>query len=263
MAEKHPEGDRNFDDLLDRFQRNIYDSMKGRIRLAVLKRDFDEFVLCSKLRVLDVGAGHGVWASQLLDQGHSVVLTDISQRMLTAAHQRLSDRADWDQLKGRVDFHRCALQDLNPLFPDGFDVVCCHAVLEWLEDPQQALSHLSAATRKGGWLSLLFYNLDGLIYKNLLRGNYKKIISEDFRGTQGGLTPLNPLRADEVRRWSAEQGYKLLCHSGMRVFHDYIFNPKVQQMNEELALQMELQWSRHEAFRGVGRYVHFLLQKEG
>jgi len=34
----------NFDDLAPRFARNIYSSMKGEIRLAVLKRDFQEFL---------------------------------------------------------------------------------------------------------------------------------------------------------------------------------------------------------------------------
>ena len=31
--------DRNFDDLIGKFKRNIYATLKGQIRLAVLKRD--------------------------------------------------------------------------------------------------------------------------------------------------------------------------------------------------------------------------------
>ncbi len=54
-----------------------------------------------------------------------------------------------------------------------FDLVLCHAVLEWLAQPQQALHKLFGLIRPGGHLSLMFYNRDALIFRNLIRGNWR------------------------------------------------------------------------------------------
>lgn len=261
MPAKHPEGDRDFDQLLGRFQRNIYDSMKGRIRLAVLRRDFDEFVIGDGQKVLDVGAGHGRWAAHLLRQGHSVTLTDISPGMLTVAEQWLSTQPFWAAAQQRASFQHCALQEVDRQFPHAFDVVCCHAVLEWMERPREALVHLARVTRAGGWLSLLFYNINGVVYKNLLRGNYQKIKNNDFRGTRGSLTPLHPLRIEDVLHWAEVEQLQLICESGVRVFHDYILDPHIREANEDQILEMELALSRQPAFCRLGRYTHFLLKK--
>lgn len=76
--------DRNFDGIAPRFTRNIYHSAKGQLRLAILRRDFAEFLPMhnAPLRVLDAGGGQGQFALELAGQGHSLVLTDISAEML-------------------------------------------------------------------------------------------------------------------------------------------------------------------------------------
>jgi tRNA 5-carboxymethoxyuridine methyltransferase len=38
-----------------------------------------------------------------------------------------------------------------------FDVVCCHAVLEWLADPEEDVEHLARFLRPEGRLWLMFY----------------------------------------------------------------------------------------------------------
>lgn len=261
MARKHPAGDRNFDGLVKRFQRNIYQTMKGQVRLAVLRRDFMEFVTESELHVLDVGAGEGRWAAELLTAGHHVTLSDISGEMLDAARGWFSQQPWWAECQNRVRWSQCPLQEIDREFQVPFDVVNCHAVLEWLDDPSVALGHLASVLKPGGWLSVIFYNVDGLIFKNLLRGNYQKIASQDFRGYRGSLTPSNPLRISDVLSWFAAQNMDVQCQSGIRVFHDYILDAQVKQANPSQALAMELNFSRLQPYRDLGRYIHLLARK--
>lgn len=257
---KHPVGDRNFDGLVRRIRRNIYDSMKGKARLAVLRQDFGEFVSGNNLDILDVGAGEGRWASELVFKGHRLVLTDISKEMIQASKAWFSQQSWWAEKQHCVSWKQCALQDLGSI-KNQFDVVNCHAVLEWLEAPEQAIKILAAKVKMGGWLSIIFYNVDGLIYKNLLRGNFAKVRSRDIRGQRGSLTPCSPLHVDQVRGWLTHAGFEQVCYSGIRVFHDYILSTPSQPIQDPDIIEMELAHSRQDPFRGLGRYIHLLVRK--
>lgn len=261
MTDKHPLEDRNFDDLAQRFQNKIYDSMKGQLRLAVLRRDFDEYLTLEGKRALDVGAGQGQWAVEMLRRGCTVYLTDISAEMLLLARTNIGNADLTAEQKANADFQQISMQELARRNVGQFDVVTCHAVLEWLDQPADFFAAVEPLLVAGGWCSLIFYNINGLIFKNLLRTNYAKVISRDFRGARGGLTPLNPLHPDEVRAWAGEWGYDLVCQSGIRVFHDYVLDKKLYERDPEAVEQLELLYSRQQPYRDLGRYLHLLLRK--
>jgi S-adenosylmethionine-dependent methyltransferase len=254
-------GDRNFDELAGRFQRNIYASLKGQIRLGVVERDFQEFLpeqdsdTC--LRVLDAGGGQGQMARQIARRGHKVVLCDISTKMLELARESLAK----EDLLHAVELRHASIQEVVGAGAEQFDVVTCHAVLEWLAEPQQVLELLSNAVKPGGVLSILYYNLNGLIYKNLLRTNFKKVRKQAWRGYRGSLTPTTPLRPEQVDEWLAALSVARQCESGIRVFYDYIFNQEDRVRDPEGILEMELQHSREMAYKHLGRYIHVLCRK--
>ncbi|HEY7773882.1 MAG TPA: methyltransferase domain-containing protein [Marinagarivorans sp.] len=263
MPAKHPDKDRNFDDLSQRFSRNIYDSPKGRLRLAVLKRDFQQFVDRPQLDILDAGAGQGQFGLWLAQQGHKVVLTDISSEMLAEAQKAASAHT----FEYPPAFYQRDLWSLRAALStdadnDGrYDLVACHAVLEWLENPLDAVAELAGLVRPGGWLSLLFYNVHGLVFKNLLRASYKRVLNKDLKGQKGSLTPINPLDPNEVLAAVANAGLVTAAHSGVRVFHDYILNRDDQAKDYATAEALELALSTQEPYRSLGRYVHVLARK--
>jgi S-adenosylmethionine-dependent methyltransferase len=261
MSPKHPPEDRNFDDLATRFQNKIYDSMKGRLRLAILRRDFAEHVVLAGMRALDIGAGQGQWAMEMLRRNASVHLTDVSAEMLGLAQSNVAQADITEEQRTRASFQQIALQEIAGLNLPPFDVMTCHAVLEWLDQPEGFFAAVDSLLVSGGWCSLIFYNVNGLIFKNLLRTNYKKVMVGDFRGARGGLTPLNPLRPEQVIDWAEAWNYEVVCHSGIRVFHDYVLDKRLYEKDPDVVENLELQYSRQPPYRDLGRYVHLLLRK--
>lgn len=269
MAKQPTNQDRNFDDLAKRFQKNIYGGLKGEIRLAVLKRDFCEhfFVapfgeqkLTTPLRILDAGGGQGQFSLHFARAGHSVVICDISAEMLKLAEQEILAQG----LECNVQLIHCAIQDLSHHLSEDnreFDVVLCHAVVEWVANPADLLADLMTYLKPEGLLSLIFYNLHSLIYKNLLRTNFKKIKQQDFGGARGSLTPINPLYPEQVFKWMNELPITILSTSGIRVFYDYILNAEHREHDPQGVIDLELVFSRNQAYQLLGRYIHVLSKK--
>lgn len=166
--------DRHFDELATRFAEKIYGGAKGAIRLAVLQADLAEILPPRPLRVLDIGAGLGHMSLWLAQQGHAVTLTEPAEPMLQGARQQFADAGQ------QATFIQAPWQEVEAHVDGRFDLVICHAVLEWLAEPQAILPVLHRLTAADGWLSLAFYNRDALIYRNLLKGHFKKAAQPDL-----------------------------------------------------------------------------------
>ncbi len=269
MTKQPIDEDRNFDDLAERFKRNIYGGLKGEIRLAILNRDFaghvdiisvEQSAPFKQLRILDAGGGQGQFSLSFAEAGHSVVICDISAEMLKLAEAQVVAK----NLQPRVQLVQSAIQDLDKHLSASecqFDLVLCHAVLEWVVNPREVLCHLNSYMKPKGFLSLTFYNLHSLIYKNLLRTNFKKIQQQDFGGARGSLTPINPLYPEQVFAWLDQLPLTQVTVSGIRVFHDYIFNEAQRERDPQSLIELELELSRKQPYQMLGRYIHVLVQK--
>ncbi len=261
MTSDTPLEDRNFDDLADRFARNIQNSLKGQIRFAVVERDLEEtvpeLIQGKPLRILDAGGGLGAFALQLARQGHELVYCDISGKMLNMARQQ----AEQEGLADRLRFYHEPVQTLIQR-DQQFDLILFHAVLEWLANPRDVLDQILTAMGPGTKLSLLFYNERSIVFRNLLRGNFFRAISDTQRGDKGSLTPLHPLNPDDVRAWIAAHDTRLLCESGVRTFFDYAEKPRLARRTPEQIMEMEIRFSRQLPYRELGRYYHLVIDKQ-
>ncbi len=250
--------DTNFDDLTEHFQKRIYGSRKGKIRLAVLQRDLEQHVPAwakGGLKVIDVGAGLGQMGLQLAGLGHDVCINDISANMLAAAKQTACEQ----DIEKNIQWSHAPFQDLEA---KPYDLVLCHAVLEWLEKPESFIAKLHELTHADSLVSLMFYNKDALVFHNLVRGNFKKINNNDFSGMKGGLTPPNPLQPTWVEDKLNQHGFETFYRSGIRVFSDYVGMKRGGNEHEADVLSMELRYSQHMPYVLLGRYVHVMCRRK-
>jgi len=262
MDDSHPREDRNFDDLADRFAKSIYGTTKGRIRLALLTEDLTEnlpglYAGGGPINILDAGCGMAQMGSELAGKGHSVDFCDLSGRMLELAGTMASDAGVLE----RCSFHQGPFQAFIKGKDDAFDLILFHAVLEWLVEPKASLEALVASLAPGGALSLMFYNVNCLIHRNAILGNFRKVMSGEFGGFSRSFTPLHPLDPAEVEAWVADLGLTVIRKTGVRVFTDYMTKDVQNARSYEDTLEVERAHCRKEPFASMGRYVHLLCRK--
>ena len=266
--------DRNFDELAQRFARRVYGGLKGEIRLAVLWADLQPALAelsqrrGDSLRVLDVGGGLGQLAVRLAERGHDVVYNDLSPVMLEQARHRARTCGVELAIEWICAPYQSLLQAPIGSLPQGgdpmpgFDLILCHALLEWLEEPELLVPALASLLRPGGYLSLCFYNPAAKTYRNLIRGNFDWLNQEQaYRSDAGSLTPNNPSSLQQVREWLRQSQLEVTSESGLRVFHDYVVEKRGGHQSPEQVLEMELRYSREEPFKWLGRYLHLMARR--
>ena len=246
--------DRIFDGIADKFTKNIYGTTKGRLRHTLLCDVLTPFVSQNEkpLNILEIGGGTGVMSAHLASLGHNIVLTDASKEVLEQAKVSLDPFTN-------VEIRHQYLQEIKDIHD--FDMVLCHAVLEWLEAPYEAITNLYNSMRKGATLSLSFFNQDANLFANAIYGNFDYIAKGMKAKKQVRLNPNQPLSAMKVVEFCESIGFNILDKSGVRCFHDYMRDISHQSAKYEDLLAVERQYHRQQPYLWLGKYFHLMLEK--
>ncbi len=121
-----------------------YSDFEFRVCDAILEHFLRESLPKNKkLNILDVGCGIGRFSKPLLEQGHSVALTDISQGMLDKAKKLLKNFSN-------IKFYKESVTNLK--HSDGeFDVVIMmNAILDYCGDHAEAVKEAFRVLKRGG-----------------------------------------------------------------------------------------------------------------
>lgn len=159
------------------------------------------------LDVLDAGGGTGGLAVPLAELGHHVTVVDPSPDALAGLERRAAEAGVTVRaLQGDAD----ALLDV--VGPDSADLVLCHSVLEYVDDPAAAMSSIARTVRHGGVVSVLAANQVAAVLHRGLAGHF-----EDARrllgSAQGRWGEHDPM----PRRFTSGMLAELLAGAGLRV----------------------------------------------
>ncbi|MGW4205314.1 class I SAM-dependent methyltransferase, partial [Streptomyces sp. NPDC004726] len=147
-------------------------SLRTSVVWEVLEDAIDRRVKASgsdTLDVLDTGGGSGSFAVPIARLGHRVTVVDPSPNALFALERRVAEAGVADRVRG-------VQGDVHGLFEvverEGHDVVLCHGVLEYVDDPAEGVRNAVAALRPSGALSLLAAGLGGAVLARALAGHF-------------------------------------------------------------------------------------------
>ncbi|MFG3022740.1 class I SAM-dependent methyltransferase [Streptomyces sp. NPDC048254] len=227
-----------------------------------MARQLDEqiagrFPVGQRLRVLDVGMGQGTQALRLARAGHQVTGIEREPAMIAAAREALAGEPEG--IRERVRIVEGDGRDTGVHFlPGSFDVVLCHGVLMYVEEPDALLAGLARMLAPGGLLSLLVRNADALAMRPGLSGDWAGAM--DAFDTVSYLNRLGlEVRADRLTTLTAAlAGIGAPLHSwyGVRVFTDTAADGTEPPDGLETLLAVEERAGRTDPYRTVAALLH-------
>lgn len=247
--------DRNFDGIADKFQKNIYGSTKGRLRHELLLAHLNQHTNLESdlLSVLDAGGGTGVMTESLIEMGHKVTLTDISDEALGQAKVRIKPA-----VQSQLEFIHGDILSLHE--SQQYDLVICHAVLEWVNDWQAVINKLLALVKPKGMLSLSFFNRDAQLFGNMCYGNFDYVEQGMQVKNRVRLTPNKPIKPKDVLNFLYSKPLEIKHQAGIRCFHDYMRDLDKQEKHYAQLKALELEYGSQEPYKWLGKYFHVLME---
>lgn len=167
------------------------------------------------LDIVDVGGGTGGLAVQFAALGHNVTVVDASPDALAAAQRRAAEAAarlaavQWDA--GGVD---------GVVGTAAADLVICHNVLEYVEEPADAMAAIARVLRPSATVSVLAANAVAAVLHRALAGRFAEARLMLSRvGSGPGAAPGRGRGADDataIRRFTLAELTTLIEGAGLR-----------------------------------------------
>ena len=160
------------------------------------------------LDIVDVGGGTGGFAVPFAALGHHVTVVDPSPDALAGAQRRAAERqVPLAAVQGDAD----GLDHLTG--ENSADLVICHSVLEYVEDPTAAMAAIARVLRPGGTVSVLAANAVAAVLHRALSGRYdqaREILAGITAGSQADMV------VDGRRRFTLAGLTELIEGAGLR-----------------------------------------------
>jgi S-adenosylmethionine-dependent methyltransferase len=218
----------------------------------------------SPLRALDVGCGTGANGLRLAQFGFHVTLLDSSPAMLEIARSAARKAG----VTEKIEIKQVGADQLSNLFdPGSFDVVLCHNVLEFVEDPGIVLRGTARALRdSSGILSLLVRNRAGEVFKAAILSGDLALAEQSLDAECGN----EALYGGSVRLFTPHTTRTMLkaatlsvrAERGERVLTDYL-SPRVSLTADyDRVFQLERKLGSRPEFAAIARYTHYLARPE-
>lgn len=240
---------------------------EGRLRLDLAFANLQDFLPRSvgPLRALDLGAGTGAIAVRLGQLGFHVTLLDVSLPMLDFAKHAAQEAGLTDQITLK---HGDAGQLANLFDGETFDLVLCHNVLEYVDDPCTVLRSAGRMLRgTSALISVLVRNQAGDVLKaaiqdgDLAASEHNLSAECGHESLYGGTVRLFTVAG--LQSMIAAASLVATSERGVRVVSDYIPSGISRDAEYERIFDLERKLGMRPEFAAVARYRHCLAHGQG
>jgi 2-polyprenyl-3-methyl-5-hydroxy-6-metoxy-1,4-benzoquinol methylase len=243
------------------------DTPEGRLRLDLGFGNLQESLPAqegsSHMCALDLGCGTGAIAVRLAQLGFHVTLLDSSQAMLDIAQSATREAGVSDQVTVQ---HRDVTR-LSSLFnAKSFDVIVCHNLLEYVNDPGDVLRGAAALLRdSSAILSVLVRSQAGEVLKAAIQ-------TGDLAAAEDALTcdwGQESLYGGKVRLFTLERirslmkaaSLRVIAERGVRVVSDYLPHKVSRSEEYERIFELERKLGGRAEFVAAARYIQVLARR--
>jgi S-adenosylmethionine-dependent methyltransferase len=251
----------------ERFQNGAQDyaayleTLEGRLRTDLAFGNLEDFLhraqVEKSLSALDVGSGTGAMAVRLARFGIHVTLLDSSRAMLEIAKRTAQEAGVTDKV---VLQHGDATRLTNLFHPASFDVILCHNVLEYLDDPTAVLCGAAHTLRdSSAILSVLVRNRAGEVFKAAIQAGDLAVAETNLtaewgqESLYGGRVRL--FTPDSLQAMLKAESLAVIAERGIRVLADYLPSRISRSAEYERILELERKLSSRPEYAAVARYT--------
>lgn len=199
------------------------------------------------LDVIDLGGGTGGLAVGLAGKGHRVTVIDPSPDALASLERRAAESGLAESIRGRQG----DASDLVDLLGEGAaDVAVCHRVLEYVDDPAEALAALSTVLRPDGLLSLVTALRPAAVLSQALAGHL----------AEARAVLADPRRLDRamVLRLVGQAGFSITAVHGIgavaTLVHESVLQTRAGAWSDLRELERDI--SSEPDFQAFAPYLH-------
>ena len=237
----------------------------GRLRLDLAFANLQEFLprAPGSSHALDIGCGTGAIAVRLARLGFHVTLLDVSLPMLEFAERAAREAG----VTGRVVLKHGDAAQLATLFDArSFDLILCHNLLEYVDDPGAILRDAVRTLHDpSGMISVLVRNQLGEVLKaaiqegDLAAAEHNLTAEWGYESLYGGKVRL--FAPNRLEAMLADAGLVVTAERGVRVVSDYL-PPKVSRNDHYSRIfELERKLGMQPKFATVARYTHCLAHR--
>ena len=238
---------------------------EGRLRTDLAFANLEDFLPRSRagsLCALDVGCGTGATAVRLARLGMHITLLDLSLAMLDIAKRTAQEAGVTDKVVVQPgDATRLlSLFDTASFHPASFDVVVCHNLLEYLDDPMAVLCGAARVLRdSSAILSILVRNRAGEVFKAAIQAGDLAVAENNLtaewgqESLYGGRVRL--FTSDGLQAMLKAASLGVIAERGVRVLADYLPSRISRSDEYERILELERKLGSRPEYAAVARYT--------
>ena len=220
----------------------------------------------SVLDIVDVGGGTGGFAVPFAELGHNVTVVDPSPDALAGARRRAAERqVRLTAVQGDAD-------ELDHVAgSDAADLIICHSVLDYVEEPAAAMSAIARVLRPGGTVSVIAANAVAAVLHRALSGRYDQAseILASLTGPAAAQGMTSSIMVDGRRRFTLVGLTSLIEGAGLRVDGAYgvrVFAGLLQPADPDSGAAeglrgLEDEAAAYPALRDIAARLHVLAER--